>query len=236
MSGGLTVVTITLLIALFIALGWYLLIYTEGVLLGQRVVIALYDLYAERYDSIKQFDDMDEHLLIAQPLMNAIGTDPAPLVLDVATGTGRLPLALCQHARFEGHIVATDLAGRMLRQASDKIEANAFGPYVSFVRADAAILPFPEATFDAVTCLEALEFFSSPQKCTAEMARVLRPGGVLLTTQRRNAPGVPRIPSQQEMTRILEFSGFTAIRFEDWQYDYLKVWAHRDTTHNPHPT
>lgn len=228
MNTGVLIVAIVFMAALVLALGWYLLIYTEGVLLGKRIVIALYDLYADRYDRIKQFDDVDEHILIAQPLLRA-AANPASLVLDVATGTGRLPLALCQHARFEGHIIGIDLAQRMLQKAQEKMETNAFGSYVTFVRADAAELPFPKAAFDVVTCLEALEFFTDPQLCAAEMARVLKPGGVLLTTQRQNAPQVPRVPSEQETTRILEHSGFTAIRFEDWQHDYRKVWARRET-------
>jgi ubiquinone/menaquinone biosynthesis C-methylase UbiE len=228
MNTGVLIVAIVFMAALVLALGWYLLIYTEGVLLGKRIVIALYDLYADRYDRIKQFDDVDEHVLIAQPLMRA-AANPAPLVLDVATGTGRLPLALCQHARFEGRIIGTDLAQRMLQKAQEKMEANAFSSYVALVRADAAVLPFPEAAFDVVTCLEALEFFTDPQRCAAEMARVLKPGGVLLTTQRQNASQVPRVPSEQETMRMLERSGFTAIRFEDWQHDYRKVWARRET-------
>ena len=71
---------------------WWLIFQTEGVYLGRRVVIWLYDVYATRYDGIVQHDDIDEHLYLAQPLLNRL-EHTAPHVLDVATGTGRLPLA-----------------------------------------------------------------------------------------------------------------------------------------------
>lgn len=50
MNTGVLIVAIVFMAALVLVLGWYLLIYTEGVLLSKRIVIALYDLYAERHN------------------------------------------------------------------------------------------------------------------------------------------------------------------------------------------
>lgn len=47
------------------------------------------------------------------------------------------------------------------------------------VFADAANLPFPDSSFDAVVCLEVLEHVPAPQRVMNEIARVLRPGGRL---------------------------------------------------------
>ena len=98
------VLLLVAIVAVVVVVGflvWYLLFETEGVYLGRGVVVRLYDWYASRYDDIKKFDDITEHLYLAQPIMRRIRYND-PLVLDVATGTGRLPLALCQHASFEG--------------------------------------------------------------------------------------------------------------------------------------
>ena len=51
------------------ALVYWLLIVTEGVYLGRRVVIWLYDWYAGRYDEIKHFRSEYDHLFLSQPIL-----------------------------------------------------------------------------------------------------------------------------------------------------------------------
>jgi ubiquinone/menaquinone biosynthesis C-methylase UbiE len=206
---------------------WWLIFQTEGVYLGRRVVIWLYDVYATRYDSIVQHDDIDEHLYLAQPLMSRLDNN-RPLILDVATGTGRLPLALCQHARFEGQIIALDLSTGMLNQAIEKIHANHFSQYVTFLQANGQHLPFAENTFEVVTCLEALEFMPQPEAALSELVRVLQPGGLLLTTQRINERWMPgRLWNRTAMTALLHDAGMHHIEFIPWQHDYTKVLAYK---------
>lgn len=224
---------IELVIALIVGAAVGLLVYwlifaSEGVYLGRRVVIWLYDLYAGRYDAIVQHDDVDEHLTLAQPIMRALHPRTDPAVLDIATGTGRIPLALCQHARFEGHIVGLDLSQRMLEQAEHKIAENHFDDYVTLVWHTAEALPYPDNSFDLVTCLEALEFMSDMQTVLAELCRVLRPGGVLLTTRRIGTRWFPgRLWSQETMRSLLEQYGMTQVEFVRWQVDYEQVWARK---------
>ena len=112
---------IAAIIAFVVFLIWWLFFETEGVYLGKHVVIWLYDVYATRYDAIVQNEAEDEHLYVAAPLMSRILPHNNPRVLDVATGTGRLPLALCQHPHFEGHIIASDLSRKMMAEAERKI-------------------------------------------------------------------------------------------------------------------
>ena len=84
---------------------WWLIIETEGVYLGKRAVIALYDLYASRYDRVKQFDEAADLALISEPIMARAHPATDPLILDVATGTGRLPLIMARNGGFEGHVI-----------------------------------------------------------------------------------------------------------------------------------
>lgn len=217
-----------LLILIILGALWWLLIETEGVYLGRRVVIWLYDLYATRYDRIKENDEVEEHLQLAQPILTALRPHTDPMVLDVATGTGRMPLALCQHARFNGHIIAVDLSMGMLRQAADKLETEHFREFATLMRADAAPLPFDDAAFDLITCMEALEFLPDADAALAELVRVLRPGGVLLTTLRQNTRWMPgRIWTEDDMRRRLMNMGLVDIHFVRWQLDYQQVWARK---------
>jgi ubiquinone/menaquinone biosynthesis C-methylase UbiE len=162
---------------------WWLLISTEGVYLGRRVVIGLYDLYARRYDRIKQYDPDHERTFLARPILDHIPHVRAPLVLDVATGTGRLPLVLLEQPTFQGRIVALDLSRKMLTIAATRLKG--YDSRVSLMHHPAESLPFPDDTFDLVTCIEALEFMAHPLAVLRELVRVLRPDGLLVITNRQ---------------------------------------------------
>jgi ubiquinone/menaquinone biosynthesis C-methylase UbiE len=214
--------------ALAIFLVWWLIFETEGVYLGRRVVIWLYDVYARRYDAIKENDDLDEHLYIAQPMMQQLRHRTDPLVLDVATGTGRIPLALCQHARFEGYIIGIDLSRKMLQVAAEKIAAQHFTDYVTLLHGSAELLPFDDHVFDVVTCMESLEFMPQPERQLTEIIRVLRPGGLLLTTLRIHERWMPgRIPTAAQFEAMLSERGIEDIDIQTWQYDYMLVWGRK---------
>ena len=205
---------------------WWLIFETEGVYLGRRVVVALYDLYAARYDRIKQFDETADITLISQPLLDRIAPIADPLMLDVATGTARVPLIMARNARFQGHVIGLDASRRMLAQARKKVVAGRFESFVSLLHHDAGELPFEDGSFDVVTCLEALEFMPRPQQALAELARVLRPGGLLLATIRIDTRWMPtRTFSEERMRRELEQLEMSDIEVAIWQEDYSQVWA-----------
>lgn len=223
----------TVLVIVFglLALGflfWWLIIETEGVYLGRRAVIALYDLYASRYDRIKQFDEEADLALISMPIMARIQPVADPLMLDVATGAGRLPLIMARNASFEGHVIGLDASNRMLNAARQKVAAEHFEGFITLMRGDAAELPFADNSFDVLTCLEALEFLPGPRGALKEICRVLRPGGLLLTTIRIDTRWMPnRAWSEAKMRRELEALGMRDIHVAIWQEDYSQVWARK---------
>lgn len=206
---------------------WWLLITTEGVYLGRGMVVWLYDVYASRYDNIKQFDPVNEDYYLARPILDRIPYVPAPLVLDVATGTGRLPLALLEQPGFQGRVIALDLSRKMLGIAAAKLAP--YGTRARLLHHPAESLPFPDDTFDLVTCLEALEFMMDFRVVLREMARVLRPGGMLVLTNRQGVdarlmPG--RTVSHEAFARILGNDlGLLHVTVELWQVDYRLAWA-----------
>lgn len=216
-------VVLALIATGLVALGWWLLVSSEGVYLGRRVVVWLYDLYAHRYDLVKNFQRVYEHALLAQPIMDHIAPHTSPLVLDVATGTGRLPLALLRHSHFQGRIVALDLSRRMLQQAARKVQGQG---QVRLIWYTAEKLPFSDNTFDVVTCLEALEFMPNPPGVLRELVRVLRPGGLLLITNRINTRLMPgKTWSKEQLAALLSAADIEEADVEAWQHDYHKVWA-----------
>lgn len=101
---------------------------------------------------------------------------PGMKVLDLASGHGEPSLALARAVGPEGHVTATDPASGLLTIA--KAKANRMRlRNITFQRADSHELPFPDCTFDRVTCKWGVMYFADYQQALQESLRVLKPGG-----------------------------------------------------------
>lgn len=205
---------------------YWLLIITEGTYLGARVVAMLYNWVARRYDTMKGFSPAMEDLFLTRPLISALRGKVAPLVLDVATGTGRVPALMLAEPTFTGRVIGLDFAREMLTRAATKTAVHA--DRVTYIWQNAMQLPFPDASFDLVTCLEALEFMPDPEQVLKEMIRVARPGAMVFLTHRRGweskvMPG--KCWSTSDFRSLLEGLGLRGLQVAPWQKDYSLVWG-----------
>lgn len=228
---------ILLIIALVGLVLYWQLIIAEGAYLGAPLVALLYDWTAERYNHIKAFDPATEDSFVGEPLANRLYSQPEAVALDVATGTGRVPLALCRQPAYRGYMIGVDRAARMLAVA--RRETAQHRGRISLVQADAMALPFASNSLPLVTCLEALEFLPDPQKGLAELIRVLQTPtethphrGWLLATNRvgweaRLLPG--KTWAREDLLQLLaQFPlQYTDIRL--WQDIYDQVWAQKSS-------
>ncbi|TDB36834.1 MAG: class I SAM-dependent methyltransferase [Actinobacteria bacterium] len=98
---------------------------------------------------------------------------PEWVALDVATGGGHTAIAIAP--RVAG-MIALDLTAEMLTAAA-ALAAERGVSGIEFVLGDAEKLPFPDESFDLVTCRIAAHHFPDVQRFVDEVARVLRPGG-----------------------------------------------------------
>jgi len=205
---------------------YWLLIVTEGTYLGSGIVVLLYDWVARRYDGIKDVHYVNEMAFLGIPLRRALEHIDKPVILDVATGTGRMPLVLVRQLDYDGLVVGVELSRRMLAEAQ---HALAGFEHAALLRGDASRLAFTDASCDALTCLEALEFMVQPQRVLEEMTRVVKPGGVLLLSNRIGPdawfyPG--RLAGRGRLERRLHALGLD-VRTERWQTHYDLVWAYK---------
>lgn len=104
----------------------------------------------------------------------AIG--PNHQVLDLGSGHGEPALSFSQVVAPAGHITATDLSAEMLSLAAENAGIARL-TNITFKTADASNLPFPPASFDAVTSRFGAMYFPDPGQACAEVRRVLRPSG-----------------------------------------------------------
>jgi SAM-dependent methyltransferase len=95
-------------------------------------------------------------------------------VLDVATGTGNLAIPL---ARRGAIVTGVDIAPNLLAQARERAAAE--GLNATFDEGDAEQLPYADASFDAVVTMFGAMFAPRPELVASELARVLKPGGLL---------------------------------------------------------
>jgi len=99
-------------------------------------------------------------------------------LLDVATGTGDFAIQLFKSLHPQ-HIMGIDLSQGMLDEARRKVEEKGLGKSISFHQGDCMALEMGDETFDAVTVAFGVRNFEHLQQGYQEMARVLRPGGML---------------------------------------------------------
>jgi demethylmenaquinone methyltransferase / 2-methoxy-6-polyprenyl-1,4-benzoquinol methylase len=105
-------------------------------------------------------------------LVSRVDAGPGDTVLDVATGTGAVARELL--ARKGCKVVGLDQSPEMLAEARRRLPAD-----VELVHARAESLPFPDASFDALTFTYLLRYVSDPPATLRELARVVRPGGTM---------------------------------------------------------
>ncbi len=223
--GGVLIAAALLVMAAF---AYWLIVITEGAYLGRRLVIWLYDRGAKSYDAVKEYDDVAEAWFLGIPMARDLEGVPHPLVLDVATGTGRMALTLLHQLTFDGHVVGLDASREMLRIAAQR--TRPYAQRVTLVWKNATRLPFDDNSFDAVACIEALEFMPQPKRTLQEMVRVLRPGGVFVVTNRIGwetylMPG--RAFRPQQLEALLADLGLVEIVTRPWQELYDLVWARK---------
>lgn len=139
-----------------------------------RQVRRIFNKVVPVYDLLNRSLSLREDVRWRRFVARAIRPGVTGRVLDVATGTGDLALAMA--ARPERPLViGLDLVPAMLGPARRKIAKN--NALVALICGDGTRLPFPEASFDAVTIAFGIRNIPRRVAAMAEMHRVLAPGG-----------------------------------------------------------
>jgi demethylmenaquinone methyltransferase/2-methoxy-6-polyprenyl-1,4-benzoquinol methylase len=121
---------------------------------------------------------------------------PVARVLDVATGTGMVARAVLR--RTGSSVVGVDLSEEMLRGGVRETARAGMSDRVRFLVGDGQRLPFADGSFDALTFTYLLRYVDDVPATLAELARVVRPGGVVANLEFH----VPESPVWQALWRL----------------------------------
>ncbi|GAA2694863.1 demethylmenaquinone methyltransferase [Actinoplanes palleronii] len=137
-------------------------------------VAEMFDGVAQRYDLTNTVLSFAQDRSWRRATRAALGLRPGERVLDVGAGTG---VSTDELGRSGAFAVGADISVGML-QAGRRVRAE-----VPLLAGDALHLPFPDATFDAVTISFALRNVVDTGAALREFARVTRPGGRLVVCE-----------------------------------------------------
>ena len=133
----------------------------------------MFDRIAPKYDFFNRLFSLRIDLLWRKNLVNWMQSDDPKQILDVATGTGELVIALWK--KFGGKITAVDLSQEMLNLADKKIKE--LGADITIQKANAENLPFESNKFDAVSVGFGVRNFENLEKGLSELRRVVKENG-----------------------------------------------------------
>ena len=175
-------------------------------------VRAMFGRIARRYDRANHLLSGGADFLWRRRAAKIVAAWQPRHVLDLATGSGDLALAI-RHRVPEARIVAADFSPDMLEVARKKGVANT-------VLADALQLPFESAAFDVVTVAFGLRNMADWGRALSETARVLRDGGHLLILDFSIPGGVLRPAYRFYLHHCLPFLA-SVVTGQKAAYDYL---------------
>ena len=133
----------------------------------------MFDRIAPKYDFFNCLFSLRIDLLWRKSLVKWMQSDDPKQILDVATGTGELAIALWK--KFRVKITAVDLSQEMLNLADKKIKE--LGADITIQKANAENLPFESNKFDTVSVGFGVRNFENLEKGLSELRRVVKENG-----------------------------------------------------------
>ena len=135
----------------------------------------------QRYGLDMAVQDYDRYFVpllrhCSERCLDLAALQPGERVLDVATGTGVAAFLAAERVGPSGEVVATDISQKMVEAVRADAESRGV-TNIRFERVDAEDIAFPDASFDAVTCVLGLMYPADPQQAINQIYRVLKPGG-----------------------------------------------------------
>lgn len=143
----------------------------------EKLVGRVFTSVAEKYDVMNDLMSFGVHRIWKRWFASTSGVRAGDAVLDLAGGTGDIAALLLPRVGQKGRVVLGDINAAMLRTGRDRMIDRGFVRNLDYAQLNAEALPFPDASFDAVTIAFGLRNVTDKDAALREMHRVLRVGG-----------------------------------------------------------
>ncbi|MGJ8745582.1 bifunctional demethylmenaquinone methyltransferase/2-methoxy-6-polyprenyl-1,4-benzoquinol methylase UbiE [Polaribacter sp.] len=158
--------------------------------LGKKEQVAkMFDNISENYDGLNRVISLGIDVKWRKKVIKIVGKNNPKQLLDIATGTG--DLALMMAALNPDRIVGLDISEGMLAIGKQKIAKANLSDKIEMIVGDSEEMPFKDHTFDAITVSFGVRNFANLDKGISEIARVLKPTGVLVILETSNPTKFP---------------------------------------------
>jgi demethylmenaquinone methyltransferase/2-methoxy-6-polyprenyl-1,4-benzoquinol methylase len=154
-----------------------------------------------RYNLLSQVLSMGQDRRWRRAMIDRVSASEPRLILDVACGPAAVTRALAR--RTNARVIGLDLSAPMLEQGRAVLEHARLTDRTNLVRGRAEELPFPDATFDAVTFTYLLRYVQDPAATLRELTRVLKPGAPMASLEFAVPPRVVWHVAWLFYTRVL---------------------------------
>lgn len=183
-------------------------------------VTEMFNRIAPSYDKLNSWLSFRVDKIWRRKVVKMVQNIKLPDVLDVATGTGDLAIAIAKKVRLNT-VYGVDISTGMLKLAQQKVLKNQLQNKVILKEGDSENLPFDDASFDVVTVAFGVRNFGNLNVGLKEMARVLRPEGKMIVLELSKPTSFPmRGLYRFYFTRILPWWG-GLISHDKEAYSYL---------------
>ena len=135
----------------------------------------------QRYDLLVEALSFGQNRRWRRAMVDSVVDGGPATVLDVATGTAGVAVQLAR--RTGERVTGIDITEAMLRRGRAAVRREGLQTRIALVSGQAEQLPFADATFDALTFTYLLRYVADPAAAIAELARVVRPGGVVASLE-----------------------------------------------------
>ena len=134
-----------------------------------------------RYDRLANVLSLGQDRRWRREMIDHVAASAPTTVLDVATGPAGVALELAR--RSSARIIGVDVSEDMLGKGRSNVVASGRSDRIVLVLGQGERLPFRDSSFDALTFTYLLRYVDDPAATIAELARVVRPGGVMASLE-----------------------------------------------------
>ena len=158
--------------------------------LGKKEQVAkMFDAISKNYDGLNRVISLGIDIKWRKKVVEIVGKNNPKQILDIATGTGDLALMMAE--LNPDKIIGLDISEGMLAEGEEKIAKVNLSKKIEMEVGDSEEMPFNDDTFDAITVSFGVRNFANLDKGIQEIARVLKPSGVLVILETSNPTKFP---------------------------------------------